>query len=95
MDTRVVGEPLPDGGTYQTPQTHLLSPTIVEPSADAWEVELESPFGVQIKAKDIKYSPPTSTQFNDISSQNNTNLEVNVRRQGNQPNNTWTKPNIS
>ena len=95
VDTRVVGEPLPDGGTYQTPQTHLLSPTIVEPSADAWEVELESPFGVQIKAKDIKYSPPTSTQFNDISSQNNTNLEVNVRRQGNQPNNTWTKPNIS
>lgn len=95
IDTRVIGEPLDDGGTYQEPQAFLQSPTIVEPSADAWEVELESPFGVQIKAKDIKYSPPTSTQFNDISSQNNTNLEVNVRRQGNQPNNTWTKPNIS
>lgn len=95
IDTREIGEPLDDGGTYQEPTQYLQSPTIVEPTADAWEVELESPFGVQIKAKDIRYSPPTSTQFNDISSQNDTNLEVNVRRQGEQPNNTWTKPNIS
>lgn len=95
VDTRVVGEPLADGGTYQEPQAYLQSPTIVEPTADAWQVELESPFGVQIKAKDIKFSPSNTTQYTDISSQNNTKLEVNVRRQGNQPNNTWTKPNIS
>lgn len=95
VDTRVVGEPLPSGGTYQTPQTHLVSPTIVEPSADAWQVELESPYGVQIKAKDLRYSPPNTTSYTDISSQNNTNLEVNVRRQGEQQNNNWTKPNIS
>jgi hypothetical protein len=95
LDTRVVGEPLDDGGTYQEPQPYLQSPTIVEPTADAWEVELESPFGVQIKAKDIRSSPSNTTQYTDISSQNDTKLEVNVRRQGNQPNNTWTKPNIS
>ena len=95
IDTRVVGEVLPGGGTYSNPQTHLVSPTIVEPTSTSWEVELENPYGVQIKAKDIKYSPPNSTSYNDISSQNNTNSEVNVQRQGNQPNNDWTKPNIS
>jgi hypothetical protein len=95
VDTRVVGEPLNDGGTYKEPQAYLQSPTIVEPTADAWQVELESPFGVQIKAKDIRFSPANTTQYTDISSQNDTKLEVNVRRQGNQPNNTWTKPNIS
>jgi hypothetical protein len=95
IDTRVVGEPLSTGGTYQEPQPFLQSPTIVEPTADAWEVELESPFGVQIKAKDIKFSPQNTLAFNDISSQNDTKLEVNNRRQGEQPNNTWTKPNIS
>lgn len=94
VDTREVGEILDDGGTYQNPQTYLQSPTIVEPTSSAWEVELESPYGVQIKAKDIKYSPPNSTSYNDISSQNDTKLEVNNRRQGEQPNNTWTKPNI-
>jgi len=94
VDTRVIGEVLPDGGTYKSPTEYLNSPTIVEPTSTAWEVELESPYGVQIKAKDIKYSPPTTTSYNDISSQNNTNLEVNVQRQGNQPNNNWTKPNI-
>ena len=94
LDTRVVGEPLDDGGTYQQPQPYLQSPTIVEPSADAWEVELESPFGVQIKAKDILSSPANTTSYTDISSQNDTKLEVNNRRQGEQPNNTWTKPNI-
>ena len=94
LDTRVVGEPLDDGGTYQEPQPYLQSPTIVEPTADAWEVELESPFGVQIKAKDILSSPANTTSYTDISSQNDTKLEVNNRRQGEQPNNTWTKPNI-
>lgn len=95
IDTRVVGEPLSTGGTYQEPQPFLQSPTIVEPTADAWEVELETPFGVQIKAKDIKFSPQNTLSFNDISGQNDTKLEVNNQRQGEQPNNTWTKPNIS
>jgi hypothetical protein len=94
VDTRVVGEVLPDGGTYRSPTEYLNSPTIVEPSSTGWQVELEKPYGVQIKSKDIKYSPPTTTAYTDISSQNDTNLEVNVQRQGDQPNNNWTKPNI-
>jgi hypothetical protein len=95
IDTRTVGEILPDGGTYKNPTQYLNSPTVVEPTVAAWQVELEKPFGVQIKAKDIKYSPPNKITFDDISSQNDTNLEVNVVRTGDQPNNTWTKPNIS
>lgn len=95
VDTREINEVLPDGGTYKAPTQYLNSPTIVEPNASQWQVELEKPYGVQIKAKDIRYSPPTTTSFNDISSQNNTNLEVNVQRSGDQPNNTWTKPNIA
>lgn len=94
IDTRVVGEPLSGGGTYQTPQQYLNSPTIVEPTSTAWQVELQKPYGVQIKAKDIKYSPPNTVAYNDISSENDTDLEVNVQRQGDQPNNNWTKPNI-
>ncbi len=94
VDTRVVGEVLPEGGTYTTPAEYLNSPTIVEQTSTAWEVELQNPYGVQIKAKDIEYSPADTVSYTDISSENDTNLEVNVKRQGEQPNNDWTKPNI-
>jgi hypothetical protein len=93
-DTKEIGDTLPDGGTYSEPTQYLKSPTIVEPTSTAWEVELENPYGVQIKAKDKLYSGPNTNSYTNITSQNDTDLEVNVQRSGNPANNTWTKPNI-
>lgn len=83
--------------TDQIPKPYIGSPTIVEETASDWQVELENPFGVQIKTKDVKYSGPTTTQFTDISSQNTSQAEVNVRRQGDIDfdDENWKTPNVS
>lgn len=83
--------------TDEIPQPYIGSPTIVEETASDWQVELENPFGVQIKTKDIKYSSPTTTEFTDISSQNTSQAQVNVKRTGDIDfdDNAWTTPNIS
>jgi hypothetical protein len=83
--------------TDEIPSPYIGSPTIVEETSTDWQVELETPYGVQIKTKDIKYSPPNSTQFTDISSQNTSQAEVNVKRQGDIDfdDTNWQTPNIS
>ena len=83
--------------TDEIPTPYIGSPTIVEETASDWQVELENPFGVQIKTKDIQYSGPTTTQFTDISSQNTSQAQVNVKRQGDIDfdDNNWQSPNIS
>jgi hypothetical protein len=83
--------------TDEIPKPYIGSPTIVEDTASDWQVELENPFGVQIKAKDIKYSPPNTTGFIDVSSQNTTQAEVNVKRQGDIDfdDGNWKTPNVS
>jgi hypothetical protein len=83
--------------TDEVPKPYIGSPTIVEEAISDWQVELENPFGVQIKAKDIKYSPPNTTGFIDVSSQNTTQAEVNVKRQGDIDfdDGNWKTPNVS
>jgi len=83
--------------TDEIPQPYIGSPTIIEESINDWEVELENPYGVQIKTKDLRYSPPNTTEYTDISSQNTSKVEVNVKRQGDIEfdENNWQTPNIS
>lgn len=82
--------------TDEISQPYIGSPTIVEETVSDWQVELENPFGVQIKTKDIKYSPPTTTEFTDISSQNTSQAQVNIKRQGeiDFDDGNWKTPNI-
>ncbi len=82
----------------QTPQEYIKSPTVIYPPTDIdnWEVELENPWGVQIKAADIKRQNKGDVRdnFSNLSG-GNTDLEVNVQRFGDTPNTNWRKPNIS
>lgn len=82
----------------QTAVQYLQSPTVIYPSTQSenWDVELQNPYGVQIKAKDIKRQNKGDPRdsFSNLSG-NDTDLEVNVQRFGDTPNTTWTKPNIS
>jgi len=93
----------PDGAleTYTGGQTaipHLQSPTVIYPGTEIenWDVELENPWGVQIRAADIKRQNKGDPRdsFTNLPG-NDTELEVNNQRFGDTPNNTWTKPNIS
>ena len=98
--------PFPQGApgaleTYtgsETAQSHIKSPTVIYPPTDIdnWDVELQNPWGVQIKAKDIKRQNKGDprNQFSNLPG-NDTELEVNNQRFGDTPNTNWTKPNIS
>ena len=93
----------PDGQleTYTGDQVaiqYLQSPTVIYPPSETenWDIELQNPAGVQIKAKDIKRQGKGSPRdsFSNLPG-NNTDLEVNVQRFGDTPNTNWVEPNIS